>query len=112
MLSETEVFNSLEKLCIVPVATVNSFTKLLNPIWEESIYIVIYWQTVPLYHNSSVWLETRDPSSRDQNPPNFTQHNPKYIYIYILNESFACYRGTKILLNQFIPGGRIKTYNT
>ena len=32
------------------------------------IYIVIYRQTVSLYHNSSVWLDTRDASSWDRNP--------------------------------------------
>ena len=36
------------------------------------IYIVINRQTVSLYHNSSVWLDTRDASSWDRNPPNFT----------------------------------------
>ena len=25
--------------------------------------------TVSLYHNSSVWLDTRDTPSRDRNPP-------------------------------------------
>ena len=28
-------------------------------------------QTLSLYHNSSEWLETRDASSWDRNPPNF-----------------------------------------
>ena len=32
------------------------------------IYIVIRRQTVLLYHNSSVWLNPRDDSSRDHNP--------------------------------------------
>ena len=36
------------------------------------IYIVIHRQTVSLYHNSSVWLDTLDAWSWDQNPPNFT----------------------------------------
>ena len=32
----------------------------------------IHLQTVSLYHNSSVWLDTQDSSSWDRNPPNFT----------------------------------------
>ena len=36
------------------------------------IYIVIHWQTVPLYHNISMSLDVQDASSRDRNPPNFT----------------------------------------
>ena len=36
------------------------------------IYILILRQTVSLYHNSSVWLDTQDAASRDWNPPNFT----------------------------------------
>ena len=36
------------------------------------IYIVIHRQTVSLYHNSSVRLDTWDTSSWDQNPPDFT----------------------------------------
>ena len=35
------------------------------------IYIVMHRQTVSLYHNSSVWLDTQDASSWDRNPPNF-----------------------------------------
>ena len=34
----------------------------------DSIYIVIHRQTVSLYHNSSVWLDTLDFRSLDQNP--------------------------------------------
>ena len=48
------------------------------PAWAEGlvniyiyIYIVIYRQTVSLYHNSSVWLDTQDTSSWEWNPPNF-----------------------------------------
>ena len=37
-----------------------------------SIYIVIHRQTVSFYQNSSVWLDTLDARSRDQNPSNFT----------------------------------------
>ena len=36
------------------------------------VYIVIHRQTVSLYNNSSVWLDTKDASSWDWNPPNFT----------------------------------------
>ena len=36
------------------------------------IYIVIHWQTVLLYHNSSVWLDLWDASSQDWNLANFT----------------------------------------
>ena len=35
------------------------------------MYIVIYWQTVSLYHNPSVWLDTWDASSWDRNPADF-----------------------------------------
>ena len=44
-------------------------------IWTFSyiyIYIVIHRQTVSLYHNSSVWLDTMEGSSLDRNPPYFT----------------------------------------
>ena len=37
------------------------------------IYIIIHRQTISLYHKSSVWLDTQNTSSWDQNPPNFTQ---------------------------------------
>ena len=36
------------------------------------IYIVIQRQTVSLYHNSSVWLDTQDASSWNRNLANFT----------------------------------------
>ena len=35
-------------------------------------YSVIHKQTVSFYQNSSVWLDTQDARSRDQNPSNFT----------------------------------------
>ena len=35
-------------------------------------YILSSRQTVSLYHNSSVWLDTLDTWSWDRNPPNFT----------------------------------------
>ena len=34
----------------------------------KSVYIVIHRQIALLYHNSSVWLDTGDPSSWDPNP--------------------------------------------
>ena len=64
-------------------------------------YIVIHSQTISLYHNSSLWLDTRDARSGDRNLGNFTpgystaqaptkwtyekgvKHTHKYIYIYI-----------------------------
>ena len=45
------------------------FTTTIRP---HNIYIVIQRQTISLYHNSSVWPDTQDVSSWDQNPPNFT----------------------------------------
>ena len=42
-----------------------------QPPWG-SVYIVIHRQTVSLYHNSSMWLDTWDAWSWDRNPPNFT----------------------------------------
>ena len=36
------------------------------------IYIVIHRQTVSFYKNSSVWLDTQEARSRDQNSSNFT----------------------------------------
>ena len=35
------------------------------------IYIVIHRQTVSVFHNSSVWLDTLDASNKDLNLPNF-----------------------------------------
>ena len=43
---------------------VNSFARVLNP-REGSTYIVIQRQTVSLYNNTSVWLDTGDSSSWD-----------------------------------------------
>ena len=40
------------------------------------MYIVIHIQTVSLYHNFSVWLDTSDTSSWNRNPPNFTLDLP------------------------------------
>ena len=39
---------------------------------ERSMYIFIHWLTFSLYHNSSVWLDTRDTSSYDLNLSAFT----------------------------------------
>ena len=75
--------------------------KKLCKLLHISKYIVIHKQTVLLYHNSSVGLDTQDTSSWDQNPPNFTLdlvsyctsirefcisfrlYTHTYIYIYI-----------------------------
>ena len=61
-LSDTGLPNSLEELCITQLAAINSFFWVLNP-REGSVYIVIYRQAVSLYHNSSVWPGTQDPST-------------------------------------------------
>ena len=48
------------------------------------MYIVIQRQTVSLYINASVWLDTLDVSSWDRNRPNFILDLISlYIYIYI-----------------------------
>ena len=39
------------------------------------IIIVFHRQTVSFYHNSSLLLDTRDASSWDRNPANFTFWN-------------------------------------
>ena len=57
--SDTGVINLLEELCIMRVAVVNSFARVLNT-REESVYIVIHRQIVSLYLNSSVWQDTQD----------------------------------------------------
>ena len=36
------------------------------------IYIVIHRETVSLYHNFSVWLDTQDVSRWDRNPTDFS----------------------------------------
>ena len=57
-LADTKVLNLFEEFCITRVVAVNSFTGVLNPGLGDRTYIVIHRQTVPLYHNSSVWLDT------------------------------------------------------
>ena len=42
------------------------------------IYIVIHRQNVSLYHNSSVWLDTRGARSRDRNPTDFYANRKFY----------------------------------
>ena len=49
----------------------NSLAKEFNP-RLGSLYVVIHRQTVSLYHNSSVELDTQDASSWAQNPAKFT----------------------------------------
>ena len=44
-------------------------------------------QDVSLYHNSSVWLDTRDASSRDRNPTDFTSSDILLQTINILGVS-------------------------
>ena len=60
-----------------------------------SIYIVIHWQTVSLYHNSSVWPDMQDASIWKRNPADFTsvehltlelsscQHKQRNFLVYI-----------------------------
>ena len=50
----------------------SSIVFILRTILFLNIYIVIHRQTVALYHNSSVWLDTEDAWSWDRNPPNYT----------------------------------------
>ena len=67
---------------ITRVTVVNSFARVLNP-RKESANIVIHRQTVSLYHNSSVWLDNRDGSNWNRNPP-------IYIFIYIYIYIYVC----------------------
>ena len=63
-------------LWCVAITTVY-FITVVRPIY---MYIYCHPQTVSLYYNPSVWLDTWDAPSRDQNPPNFTSgwwHTPK-----------------------------------
>ena len=71
-----------------PSTTVTNFTFFLNiciyiyiyVCIYIYIYIVIHWQTVSLYHNSSVWLDTWDAPNWDQNLLNFMSgwwHTPR-----------------------------------
>ena len=43
------------------------------------IYIVIHTETVSLYHNYSVWLDTQDAWSWDRNLPNLTLDLVSYL---------------------------------
>ena len=65
-LLNTGVRTSLEKPCIMQAAAVNSFARALNP-QERTLYSAIHGETVSLYYNSSVLLDTQDASSWDQN---------------------------------------------
>ena len=65
-LLDTRVLSSLEELCTTLVAAVNSFARVLNP--QKGAYIVIHRQTISLYHNSSVWLDTLGAWTWDRNP--------------------------------------------
>ena len=55
-----------------------------QPLWR-SLYIVIHRQTVSVYQNSSVWLDTSVARSRDRNPSNFTLD-----LVYITIVAAAC----------------------
>ena len=63
----------------------NSFNnKVTNKQLTQKLYIYIYFvihkQTVSLHHNSSMWLDTHDALSREQNPPKITPgwwHTPR-----------------------------------
>ena len=70
-LSDTGGLNSLDMLCITRVPTVIFLCQNVHPpAGEGSVYVVIHKQTVSLYHNSSVWLDTRDV----------------YLYLYIYSK--------------------------
>ena len=60
------------------------------------IYIVIHRQIVSFYHNSSMWLDTRDAPTRDWNPPNFSSgwwHTPDQACDWMFGLEFtAMYR--------------------
>ena len=45
------------------MAAINSFIKGLN-LWEGSVYIVIHWQTVLLYHMNISKLQPFDKKKR------------------------------------------------
>ena len=98
-LSDTEVLNSLEELCIMQVAAVSSFAKVLNP-RQRRIYIVIHRQTVSLYHNSSMGIETLDAWSWDRNPLKFTLENC-YILLAIDMQKWG-YLQPKLRLSEYI----------
>ena len=76
-LNDYRELSSLEEPRITQVATVNSFARELNPTpclagrLVGSIYIIIHKQTVSLYPNSSVRLDTRVSRSWDRNPAGF-----------------------------------------
>ena len=101
-LSATGVLDSWEEFCIYAYVAVSNSWFECSTHWG-SIYIVIHRQTVSLYHNSSVWLDTRDASSWDRNPADFTSVGyltPEkssfsfrlyiYIYIYIYSWERIC----------------------
>ena len=66
-LLDAGVFNSLEEFCIKWVATVIFIRPSAQPSKQtgRNVYNVIHRQTVSLYLNSSVWLDTWDTPSRD-----------------------------------------------
>ena len=81
---------SVRNLIGTELKKIRVYNQLVQEIWTEkkkflgkNVYIVIHRQTVSLYHNSLVWLDTQDALSWDRNPPNFTLA----IYIYIYRET-------------------------
>ena len=96
-LSAKRVLNSFEELRITLAAAGNSFVRELNP--HGGVYIVIHRQTVSFYQNSSVWLDTQDARSRDQNPSNFTLD---FLSIFTYTFSFmvrCCAKWNSLSLN-------------
>ena len=78
-LLDARVLNLLEELCIMLMVAVNSFAAVLNS-REGSVYIVIHRQTLWLYHNFSVWIDTQDASRWDRNPTNFMLQKTENIW--------------------------------
>ena len=69
-LPDIRALNSFEELCIMRVAAINSFARVLNP--RRVAYVVIHRLTVSSYHNSPVWVDTKGTWSWDRKPANFT----------------------------------------
>ena len=70
------------------------------------IYIVIYRQSVSLYHNSSVWLDPRNASSWDRNPVDFTSvRYLKQKALVLLNVNEAVFTYIFLYIHHPLPGG-------
>ena len=72
------VLNSFEELCIIRVAVVNSFTRVLNP-RGGGVYIIINRQNVSLYHKTSGWPHTHTHT-----------HTHIYIYMFVCMYVYVC----------------------